>query len=268
MNDLEIEVKGNLTEVVVVMDHKVRSQIQFYVDNCDTEIGGLGRVVWQRDKKYLLAHVVEVYCLKQEVSAVTTSLDEVAIAELLYDERRKKGHISYWWHSHVDMDVIWSGTDRDTMFDFIKEGGRMVYGVFNKSHQETHAYLQQPTPEEEHLCVFANNVTLQVEDNSFGASEKKKMLKEIKEKLTERGFIAPAMPLGPSIPGVGTGTGLHTDYRPAGSKYYDNLYRETQDRLDAEDRKWEKENQEWEKEAWVREQARSGKANYWGEPTV
>jgi proteasome lid subunit RPN8/RPN11 len=85
-----------------------------YAERCPVELGGLGTVV--EDPDGLL--VTDVYLLAQKVSASDTELDSEAVFDFLgrvVAEGGDPAQVRLWWHSHADMDVVWSETDRATI---------------------------------------------------------------------------------------------------------------------------------------------------------
>jgi len=89
-------------------------KLLLYAERCPMEIGGLGTVT--QDSQGLL--ITDVLLLAQKVSAWDTELD----AEGLFDylDRLVAGGgdaagVRLWWHSHGDMDLIWSDTDCATI---------------------------------------------------------------------------------------------------------------------------------------------------------
>lgn len=78
------------------------------------EIGGLGTVV--EDPEGLL--ITDLFLLSQKVSASDTELDTDAVCDFLARLVAGGGDaalVRLWWHSHADMDVVWSETDRKTI---------------------------------------------------------------------------------------------------------------------------------------------------------
>jgi hypothetical protein len=52
----------------------------------------------------------------------------------MYLTRNSEGDLKWWWHSHVNMPVFWSGTDEATIKDLGKHG-HIVATVFNKKRE-------------------------------------------------------------------------------------------------------------------------------------
>jgi hypothetical protein len=78
------------------------------------EIGGLGTVA--EDAEGLL--ITDVVLLAQKVSAWDTELDAEGLFDFLGRLVAGGGDatgVRLWWHSHADMDLIWSDTDCATI---------------------------------------------------------------------------------------------------------------------------------------------------------
>lgn len=61
-------------------------------------------------------------------------MDAASIAKAMYETRDDEGMFNFWWHSHVNMGVFWSGTDMDTIRQ-IGSQGFVVATVFNKKNE-------------------------------------------------------------------------------------------------------------------------------------
>ena len=89
-------------------------RLLLYARRCPVEIGGLGTVAADADG--LL--ITDVFLLAQKVSASDTELDTEALFDFLARHVAEGGNpaqVRLWWHSHADMDVAWSETDRATI---------------------------------------------------------------------------------------------------------------------------------------------------------
>jgi hypothetical protein len=122
----------------VYITPQCHSKIMYFVRKAKVEISGLGRVQKAADGSMV---VTSVYLLKQENGPASTDIDPEAMATLLYESRNDPGDLNFWWHSHVDMGVFWSGTDMQTIYDF---GGKgyLLATVFNKKNEHRTAYYQ------------------------------------------------------------------------------------------------------------------------------
>jgi proteasome lid subunit RPN8/RPN11 len=89
-------------------------KLLLYAERCPVEIGGLGTLV--EDAEGLL--VTDLFLLAQRVSASDTELDTEALFDFLarlVADGGDPAQVRVWWHSHADMDVTWSETDRMTI---------------------------------------------------------------------------------------------------------------------------------------------------------
>jgi hypothetical protein len=146
----------------IVIPRDLHRKIQYFVDRSDVEVSGLGTIIWNKDKNQF--EVTSVHALSQKNSAASTELDAEAICDLM----SKLGvaqveHLKFWWHSHVNMGVFWSGTDHEAIKQ-IGGQGWVVASVFNKKKEVKSAYYTG-----QHLFpVFIDDLTLEVEgENSI-----------------------------------------------------------------------------------------------------
>jgi len=89
-------------------------KLLLYAARCPVEIGGLGSVV--EDAEGLL--ISDLFLLAQKVSASDTELDPQALFDFLgrlVAEGQDVAGVRVWWHSHADMELIWSETDCATI---------------------------------------------------------------------------------------------------------------------------------------------------------
>lgn len=160
----------------IIIRPEVYTQIDYYVQNSDIEVSGLGRIKKHDDGTL---EVVKVYLVEQENSAATTDLDGNAVASLMYQTREDEGMLNFWWHSHVNMDVFWSGTDMDTIHQ-IGANGFVLATVFNKKREMRSAYYQGPM--HEHFPpVFVDEIPTTIMQLPT-AEQEKAWAKELKEK--------------------------------------------------------------------------------------
>ena len=174
------------TNVKVKLSIAPREQekIWWYVDKCEKEISGLGKVIRRPDGSL---HVNKIYLLEQECSAVETELDDEAVAQLLYEARNDEGQMLFWWHSHVDMPTFWSGTDIEAIHQLGK-AGMVLSTVYNKKRDSRTSLFVAATeyaPE-----MFLDDLELNVM-GLLDTSETEQLEKEYDKKVT---FPAPNYP--------------------------------------------------------------------------
>ena len=122
----------------LLIPSNIYAEIDYYVQKCPIEISWLGRLKKDDEGNFVLT---KIYLLKQENTGVSTEIDADAVATLLYQTRKDEGMLNWWGHSHVDMDVRWSGTDMDTKQEHGKNGF-LVSTVFNKKGRYRTSYYQ------------------------------------------------------------------------------------------------------------------------------
>ena len=110
----------------------VNDNIMYWVNKAEGEVSGFGKVTYDEAAKTIT--VTNVYLIEQEVGAAHTDIDAKALGKLLYKTHKVPGDLRFWWHSHVNMNTFWSGTDTDTIRDLAKPGW-IVATVFNKKHE-------------------------------------------------------------------------------------------------------------------------------------
>lgn len=115
----------------IVLSRYVFEKIMHFVEKGNQhECSGLGLTTLDGDR--VLVH--DVWMVKQQNSAATTDLDAEAINKLMFEQRNAEGSLNFWWHSHADMGVFWSSTDKDTIHQ-IGGGGMCYAAVFNKKRE-------------------------------------------------------------------------------------------------------------------------------------
>lgn len=115
-------------------------KVKHWVHKSNKEVSGFGVTSSRRDGNDTVFTVHDAYLLEQEVGAAHTDIDAKALGKLMHkvltDEtygRANAGRyrLNWWWHSHVNMEVFWSGTDKNTITD-IGKNGLCLASVFNK----------------------------------------------------------------------------------------------------------------------------------------
>lgn len=125
----------------VYIHPKAHAMIMTWVNKAVGEVSGLGRVKVHPNG---VMEVTKVYLLKQKNTAASTELDPEEVASLLYEtreDREQYGELTFWWHSHVNMGVFWSGTDIAAI-EQIGGNGYVLATVFNKRGEFKTAYYQ------------------------------------------------------------------------------------------------------------------------------
>lgn len=167
-------------KINVLIRPECQAEIDYYVQESDIEVSGLGRVVKHDDGTL---EVVKVYLLEQSNSAATTDIDPSAVADLLYQTREDEGDLNFWWHSHVNMGVFWSATDMATIKQF-GDNGYLLATVFNKKREKKSAFYHGKTDflpaifQDDLVTNYGNRVSQETKDfweDNFKKKAKKKV---------------------------------------------------------------------------------------------
>lgn len=97
-------------------------KMQSYIDLCEYEISGMGKVKVLESGDLL---VTDIRLWDQKVTGTHVDLDqdfEYKFMMQLVEEGEDPNDWKVWWHSHVDMNVFWSSVDTKTMNDIMKVG--------------------------------------------------------------------------------------------------------------------------------------------------
>lgn len=122
--------------IKLVYRKEVFDKIMYFVEKSPVECSGLGMV---RKEKGVWT-VTDAFMLPQKNTATTTDIDPEDMAKALFDYKDHPDEMILWWHSHVNMGVFWSPTDKTTITDFAK-GGQCVATVFNKKGEYLSALM-------------------------------------------------------------------------------------------------------------------------------
>jgi hypothetical protein len=144
----------------IVIGREAYDKIMYFVHKAKFEISGLGNVQIIDG----VPTVTDIILLKQENDPTETEMDADAVAKAVYDHHVSgmEGELKFWWHSHVNMEVFWSGTDKATIKDLTKNGW-FIHGVFNKKNEFKCAYSNFDEISKE--PIFVDNLDLVIDEN-------------------------------------------------------------------------------------------------------
>lgn len=164
----------------LIIPQEIYRKIKFWVDQADFECSWLGTI--DHDVPTNTFYVVDVFLLEQENGAASTDLDQNEIAKLLYEQRDNPFDIKWWGHSHVKMDVFWSGTDIATI-EILSEGGWFISTVFNQHGKMKTAFSQlSPVP------VLIDNMETLIYD-FLSEQERKEWKEEYEAKVKNKKYV-------------------------------------------------------------------------------
>jgi len=126
-------VNPDLVKPHVYIMPRADAKIWHWVRMATGEVSGLG-LVDVIDGQMVVS---DVFLPKQECTSADTDLDQQAVAQLMMEldnEGVDLGKLRFWWHSHADMEVFWSGTDTGTMQELSGGDTFLLSMVVNKKH--------------------------------------------------------------------------------------------------------------------------------------
>lgn len=124
----------------VVIDQQVYQKVMYWVNKSNYEVSGLGNVVFEPETNTL--RVIDAIMLPQKNTGTTTDIEGADVAKAMFQLRNSPGTLRWWWHSHVNMGVFWSGTDISTI-QTLGNGGWFCATVFNKRNETKSAFCQK-----------------------------------------------------------------------------------------------------------------------------
>lgn len=171
--------------VSIVFERLVYEKIMHWVHKSPVEVSGLGSVVVDHETNTL--RIVDAIMLKQENTSTATDIDATAISKAMYEHFRlqKPGELKFWWHSHVNMNVFWSGTDIATI-EQLGGQGWFAATVFNKKSEVKSAYIQSKNSGP--VRIFLEDIPTKVMQNA-NAELRALWDKEYDENVVEKKYV-------------------------------------------------------------------------------
>ena len=153
----EVETSDKEFGLKLSMDSAVYQKIMHWVNKSDFEVSGLGTVVYDQDNNSL--KVIDAIILPQKNTGTTTDIEPEDVNKAMYLMRNSPGKLRFWWHSHVNMNVFWSGTDVDTIKK-LGAGGWFCATVFNKRRETKSAFCQN-----EPVRLLVSDIPTEITEN-------------------------------------------------------------------------------------------------------
>lgn len=167
-------------EPQVYFDPMVYKKIMHWVHKSTVEVSGLGKIRLMEDGSIL---VISAHLIEQENSSSETEMQPDALTKAMYELRDEPGELKFWWHSHVNMGVFWSGTDIATM-KMLGQHGWFLSTVFNKRNEFKTAIFQK-APYKMFKDDIATGIWNPVDESLSSAWDK-----EFEEKCKEKRWSA------------------------------------------------------------------------------
>ena len=180
------EEEAENAEMTVEIDGEVYQKIMHWIQKASGEVSGLGKVQMING----IMKVTSAILIDQKNTGASTETTAAAIGKAMFELKDEPGHLNFWWHSHVDFDVFWSGTDMDTIQELGKHGW-FLSTVLNKKEELKTAYYQKGTgfiPK-----VFVDDIPTSIA-YEIDAEKIEKWDKEFDDKVEEFSYVSSSFP--------------------------------------------------------------------------
>lgn len=101
-------------EPKIYIQKKAYRKFRYFIDLCEDEISGFGKVV-KIDQKLV---ITDFQIFKQVVSGAHSDMDDEALALFSFEKTKAGESLAewrVWWHSHARMEAFFSTTDTGTI---------------------------------------------------------------------------------------------------------------------------------------------------------
>lgn len=153
-------------------------KIRFWVKRAAAmEVSGFGTVMALPGG---VAYVNDVILLKQTNGTAHTEIDADDLNRAQYELRASPGTFNFWWHSHGNGSVFFSGTD-DATIHRLGSNGWLIASVFNTADEcRTCIYSANP------IAVYSSSESVELKAYYGATNEQQTQWENIyKEKVTE-----------------------------------------------------------------------------------
>lgn len=198
VDEIPSRIISYVDDINVQIDEEVYAKVMHWIDKASGEVSGLGKIVMEDG----IFRVTSAILLKQTNSAMATDLDAAAVGKAMFELKDEPGALNWWWHSHVNMETFWSGTDMDTIHEFGNQGW-VLATVLNKKRSMRSCYYQKGTGFIPQILVddIPTTTVFMAEAETFEHWDK-----EFVDKVTEKKYQTPSWVWKKTPPSVGSYT--------------------------------------------------------------
>ena len=143
----------------VIIPQSTYDKVMYFVNKTNFEVSGFAHVDY--DPQTQTFYVGEPFLCKQENHSTETEMDANSIGKAMYRLAMQGKELRWWWHSHVNMGVFWSGTDMATMRQ-LGGNGWILATVFNKKYEMLSALMTSAEQFGEKIEVFVDKISTTV----------------------------------------------------------------------------------------------------------
>lgn len=177
----------------ILIKEEVYDKVMHWVQSsAPNEVSGFGKVTINDKGEF---EINEAYLIEQEVGGAHTDIDAKGLAKLMYESKDEPGQLRWWWHSHANMQVFWSGQDKATIEELGKQGW-IIATVFNVKHEYRSAvcYMTSKTVKTpwgvstSEGVELEDNVTLEIQSTRYTAETVAQWDAELAKKVRQRKY--------------------------------------------------------------------------------
>jgi len=132
------EEEAEASDIICDIESDVYKKVMHWIQRAKGEVSGLGKVQVIDGQFFVTSAIL----LKQSNTGSTTEITPEAVGKAMFELKDDPGHLNWWWHSHVDFNVFWSGTDMKTIHELGKHGW-FLSTVLNKMEDKRTSYYQK-----------------------------------------------------------------------------------------------------------------------------
>lgn len=185
------EKEVNLKLIIPLASYR---KIMAYAQICDTEISGFADLEYNQERSALI--VGNVYLLEQRAGGADVHMDEEEVSKFNI-QRIKAGAEQLpqlWWHSHVNMEAFFSGTDEATLKQLQNDTFIVALVVNKRKEMKAKAYIAtesvtkimgQIVEEKKFIEVDPLQVSIELEYERIPEALKKEVEKKVKARVYE-----------------------------------------------------------------------------------
>jgi len=183
INIKEVKVKAYPPKLTIYREDYLR--LVAYALEAKGEISGFMKVAQHDDGQGFHIHAPVIF--EQECTGVTTDLDTTSVAKFFDDIVRVQNgdptEYRCWWHSHVEMEVFYSGTDNKSIDEFTEDWGFAI-GITVNRKGEIYTRIQYNNP----LWIEIENVPLMIKE-TLSDSVLDKIKEDVKNFVKEKTYV-------------------------------------------------------------------------------
>ena len=124
-------------DLTVYIPEDIYDKVYHWINKSSHEVSGFGSLHF--DKEAGIFTVTDAILIAQDNGPTSSEIDADALAVAMYEQRDQENGLKWWWHSHVNMNVFWSGDDMECIRS-LGQHGWVLSTVFNKGHESRSSF--------------------------------------------------------------------------------------------------------------------------------